>query len=98
MLSNPLMNAIWLAIGVIIGAGVLAAALRPRLRALAGEAARAGELERRLVKSQADLEHEQERAAERLATISDAQERLSSSFKALSAEALQSSIDRKSVV
>ncbi len=88
------MNALWLALGVIIGAGVLAVALRPRLRALTSEAARAGELERHLVKARADLEHERERAAERLATISDAQERLSASFKALSAEALQSSMSQ----
>jgi DNA recombination protein RmuC len=94
MLSDPLMNALWLALGVIIGAGVLAAALRPRLRALAVEAARAGELERDLVRVRSDLEHERERATERLATISDAQERLSASFKALSAEALQSSMSQ----
>jgi DNA recombination protein RmuC len=86
------MNALWLAIGVIIGAGVLAAALRPRLRALSREAVRAGALERDLVQARADLEHERDRAAERLATINDAQERLSSSFKALSAEALQASM------
>ena len=86
------MNALWLALGVVIGAAVLMAAVRPRLRALSGEASRAGELERDLVKARADLEHERERAAERLATITDAQERLSASFKALSAEALQSSM------
>jgi DNA recombination protein RmuC len=88
------MNALWLAFGVVIGAAVLAMALRPRLRALTAEAARAGELERQLVKARADLEHERERAAERLATLSDAQERLSASFKALSAEALQSSMSQ----
>jgi DNA recombination protein RmuC len=86
------MNALWLALGVIIGAGVILVALRPRLRALAADAARAIELERELVKARSDLEHERERAAERLATVSDAQERLSASFKALSAEALQSSM------
>jgi DNA recombination protein RmuC len=94
MLNDPVMNALWLALGVIIGAGVLAAALRPRLRGLAAEATRAGQLERDLVGAQRDLEHERERAAERLATISDAQERLSASFKALSAEALQSSMSQ----
>ncbi|HEY5428013.1 MAG TPA: DNA recombination protein RmuC [Solirubrobacteraceae bacterium] len=88
------MNALWLALGVIIGAGVIAAALAPRLRALTADAARAGELERDLVKAQADLGHERERGAERLATISDAQERLSASFKVLSAEALQSSMSQ----
>jgi DNA recombination protein RmuC len=86
------MNALWLALGVIIGAGVILLALRPRLRALAAEAARGPELERELVKTRSDLEHERERAAERLATVNDAQERLSASFKALSAEALQSSM------
>jgi DNA recombination protein RmuC len=86
------MDALFLALGVIIGAALLAMALRPRLRALTAESARAGELERDLVKARADLEHERDRAAERLATITDAQERLSASFKALSAEALQSSM------
>jgi len=86
------MDTLWLALGVIIGAAVIAAAVRPRLRALAGQAQRAGELERDLVRARADLEHERSRAAERLATVNDAQERLSASFKALSAEALQSSM------
>jgi DNA recombination protein RmuC len=86
------MNALWLALGVIIGAGIIVAALTPRLRALTAEAARTGELERDLVQTRADLGHERERAAERLATVNDAQERLSASFKALSAEALQSSM------
>jgi DNA recombination protein RmuC len=88
------MNALWLALGVLIGAGVILAALRPRLRALTAEATRGGELERELVKARSDLEHERERAAERLATVNDAQERLSASFKALSAEALQASISQ----
>jgi DNA recombination protein RmuC len=86
------MNALWLALGVIIGAGVILIALRPRLRALTADATRGLELERELVKTRSDLEHERERAAERLATVTDAQERLSASFKALSAEALQSSM------
>jgi DNA recombination protein RmuC len=86
------MNALWLALGVIIGAGVILVALRPRLRSLSADAARGIELERELVKARSDLEHERERAGERLATVTDAQERLSASFKALSAEALQSSM------
>jgi DNA recombination protein RmuC len=86
------MNALWLALGVIIGAGVILIALRPRLRALSADAGRGIELERELVKTRSDLEHERERAAERLATVNDAQERLSASFKVLSAEALQSSM------
>ena len=86
------MQAIWLLIGVILGAGLLALATRARWRSLAREAARAGELERDLIRARADLQHERERAEERLATIKDAQEQLSNSFKALSAEALQSSM------
>ena len=35
------MNALWLALGVIIGAAVMAVALRPRLRTLTVDAARA---------------------------------------------------------
>ena len=79
------MNALWLALGVIIGAVLMAVALRPRLRALTGDAVRARELENRLVKTSTELEQERARAAEQLATISDAQERLSASFKAMSA-------------
>jgi DNA recombination protein RmuC len=69
------MQALWLLIGAIAGAGAAALWLWPRL-----------------VRARSDLEHEQARAEERLATLTDAQERLSVSFKALSAEALQSSM------
>jgi DNA recombination protein RmuC len=86
------MSALWLFIGLLGGAAAVAALLRPRLRALATEASRAAGLERDLIRAVADLEHERARAGERLATITDAQERLSASFKALSAEALQSSM------
>jgi DNA recombination protein RmuC len=86
------MSAIWLLIGLIAGAGMVALLLRARLRAVSGEAARAGELERELVRANADLEHERKLSQERLATLGDAQQRLSDSFKALSAEALQSSM------
>jgi DNA recombination protein RmuC len=88
------MNALWLALGVIIGAALVVLVLRPRLRALSADAARTGELERGLVKARADLEHERSLSAERLATLTDAQERLSASFKALSAEALQSNMSQ----
>jgi DNA recombination protein RmuC len=91
MMSSP-MTALWLLIGLVVGAAAAGAALRPRIRSLADEAARASELERDLVRARSDLDHERSRAEERLATISDAQERLSASFKALSAEALQSSM------
>ena len=92
MLNSPLMNALWLALGVVIGAALMAVALRPRLRALTVEAARSRELENRLVKTSTELEQERARAVEQLATINDAQERLSASFKAMSADALQSSM------
>src|SRR5437763_5044929 len=74
MLNGP-MNALFLLIGLLVGAAAVALVLWPRL-----------------VRARSDLEHERERATERLATLGDAQERLSASFKALSAEALQSSM------
>ncbi len=86
------MNVIFLLIGLLAGAAVVVIALRPRLRSLSAEAGRAGDLERELVRVRADLEHERARAEERLATVNDAQERLSASFKALSAEALQANM------
>jgi DNA recombination protein RmuC len=91
MLSSP-MAALWLLIGLVVGAAAVAAALRTRIRSLTNEAARAGELERDLVRARSDLDHERSRAEERLATVNDAQERLSASFKALSSEALASSM------
>src|SRR5436309_2601631 len=87
-----LMTALWLLTGLIVGAAAVAAALRPRLRALADEASRVGELERDLACARSDVEHERALAEERLRTLKDAQERLSVSFKALSAEALQSNM------
>jgi DNA recombination protein RmuC len=86
------MNALWLLIGVVVGAALVGAAARARLRALAPQARRAAEFERELIKAQADLEHERELSEERLRTLSDAQGRMSESFKALSAEALQASM------
>ena len=86
------MNAFWLLIGVLLGAGLVAAVLLPRLRAATSSAHRAVELDRELVRACADLDHERARAQERLETVNDAQERLSASFKALSAEALQTSM------
>ncbi len=88
------MEALWLALGVIIGAAIVLAALRPRLRGLGGEAARATELDRTLQRAQADLEHERALAEQRLATVTDAQARMSESFRALSAEALQSNMSQ----
>ena len=88
------MNALWLLVGLALGAGAVLLALRPRMRSLSRDAAHAGELERELVRARSDLEHERALSQERLATITDAQERLSASFKALSADALKSSIDQ----
>src|SRR5450755_416092 len=91
MLGGPV-TAVWLLIGLVLGAGASVLLLRARLRALSSEAARANGLEQELLGVQKDLEHERGRAEERLATVHDAQERLSSSFKVLSAEALQASM------
>jgi len=90
------MNPLWLLIGLFAGAAAAALAFRPRLRALALQAGRAAELERELARARSDLEHERARAQERIATINDAQERLTASFKALSAEALQASMGQLS--
>jgi DNA recombination protein RmuC len=86
------MTIFWLLIGVILGAAVTAVLLRPRLRAGTRSAHRAAELDRELVRANADLDHERARGQERLETVNEAQERLSAAFKALSAEALQSSM------
>jgi DNA recombination protein RmuC len=85
------MNALWLLLGLVLGAGLTVLMVRGRLRALSAASARSGELERDLALARADLEHERARAEDRLATVRDAQERLSSSFKVLSSEALQAS-------
>ncbi len=62
------MNALWLLIGLLAGAGLAWLVMRAR------------------------VEHERALGQERLAAVNDAQERLSTSFKALSAEALQASM------
>ncbi len=90
------MNALLLLIGLLAGAAAVAIALRPRLRALAADAGRAAELERDLVRARADLEHERARAGERLATLTEARERLSDSFRALSADAVKSGMEQLS--
>jgi DNA recombination protein RmuC len=86
------MNTLWLLLGLVVGAVAVLVVVRPRMRSLSLEAKRAGELERELIRARGDLEHERERGEERLATITDAQERLSASFKAMSNDALQASI------
>jgi DNA recombination protein RmuC len=90
------MNALWLLIGLFAGAGGVAVVLRPRLRALAADSARAAGLERELVRARADLEHERALAGERLATLTEAQERLSASFRTMSAEAIKSGMEQLS--
>jgi DNA recombination protein RmuC len=90
------MSIIWLLIGALFGVAVAGMALGRRLR-IAGDERRladerVSELERELVRASADLEHERELSQERLSTLKDAQEQLSNSFKALSAEALQASM------
>jgi DNA recombination protein RmuC len=67
MLISP-MNALWLLLGLVVGAVVVWAAMRSRVA------------------------HERALGEERLAAVTDAQERLSTSFKALSAEALQANM------
>src|SRR5947209_860037 len=61
---------------------------------LAGAGAAALLLSPRLVRAHADLRHERAQAEERLAAVRDAQQQMSASFKALSAEALQSSMSQ----
>jgi DNA recombination protein RmuC len=81
-----------LLIGLVAGVAAALLALRPRLRALATDAARIAPLERELELSRRDLAHEQALAEERLAAVTDSQQRMSDSFKVLSTEALQASM------
>jgi DNA recombination protein RmuC len=64
------MDALWLLLGLTVGAAAMWLVMRSR------------------------VEHERALAGERLATVNDARERLSSSFKALSAEALQANMSQ----
>jgi DNA recombination protein RmuC len=86
------MNALWLLIGLFAGAGGASILLRARIRSLSADAARAVELDRDLVRVRAELEHEKSLAEERLAAVRDAQGQLTTSFKSLSADALQASM------
>jgi DNA recombination protein RmuC len=86
------MSALWMILGFLAGAAAALLAVRARLRDGRRDAERVAGLDRDLTRVTAELEHERLRAEERLATVNDAQERLSASFKALSAEALQSSM------
>ena len=78
------MSALFLLAGLIVGGLAVALLLRPRLRALTGEAQRATELDREVVRLTADLKHERDLTGDR--------QRMSDSFKALSAEALRASM------
>ena len=78
------MPALYLLVGLFVGALAVALALRSRLRALSSEAHRAVELDREVVRLTADLEHQRDLTGDR--------QRMSDSFKALSAEALQASM------
>jgi DNA recombination protein RmuC len=80
------MTGLWLIVGLFLGAALVALLLAPRLKRLAS---RTSELEHDLVRAHADLECEHALAEERLKTLTDAEARLSDTFKALSAEALQ---------
>lgn len=86
------MSALWLLIGLLVGAAATAFALRSRLRALSDGAARADALERELLTVEAALTHERALHEERLAAVTQAQARMSESFKALSTEALQANM------
>jgi|SRR5579884_4306342 len=66
------MEALWLLIGIAVGAALTLLLLRGRMRA--------------------EVQHERRLADERLRSVRDAQEQLSTSFKVLSAEALQASM------
>jgi DNA recombination protein RmuC len=78
------MSALFLIVGLIIGALAVALLTRARLRTLTAEAAKASELDREVVRLTRDLEHARELGADR--------QRMSDSFKALSAEALHASM------
>jgi DNA recombination protein RmuC len=78
------MSALFLLAGLVIGALAVTLLLRVRLSNLTAEAARATELDREVIRLTADLEHERALTADR--------QRMSDSFKALSAEALQASM------
>jgi len=86
------MTAAWLLIGLVLGAAAVALLARARIRALGRQAARAVELERELDRARSELRHERALAEQRLATLKEAQDQLSASFKALSTEALQASM------
>src|SRR5947209_8898768 len=86
------MTAVWLLIGLALGTVSVAFAARARIQSLAAEAARSVELDRELVRVRGELEHERALAEQRLTTLKEAQDQLSTSFKALSAEALQASM------
>jgi DNA recombination protein RmuC len=102
------MAPLWLIVGLLLGVGGALLALRGRLRALQADAARGAEeatraaalesrgseLERRLALAEAELAHERALGEERLAAMRHVQGQMGDSFKALSAEALQASLQQ----
>jgi len=74
-----MIDAICLVLGLLLGAAVTLIAVRGRASS-------------QLVQAEAALAHERELGAERLATLREAEQRLSDSFKAMSAEALQANM------
>jgi DNA recombination protein RmuC len=74
-----MIDAICLVLGLLLGAAVTLIAVRGRASS-------------ELVQAEAALAHERELGAERLATLREAEQRLSDSFKAMSAEALQANM------
>ncbi|MGI8920153.1 MAG: DNA recombination protein RmuC [Solirubrobacteraceae bacterium] len=84
----------WLLIGVLVGGGITLAAVRARLRTLTEDASRCGELERELVGARGALEHERVLAAERVRNATASTQQLADSFKSLSAETLQASMQQ----
>ena len=91
------MTALWLLIGIALGAGIAWVAFRARISVLADQAADAraareaeGAALRDVERLQTTIEHERRAAEEKIALVEQAQEKLADSFKALSAEALKS--------
>lgn len=83
------MDAIFAIVGLLIGSAGSALILRGRIRALSVKAELANELDRELIGARRDLEHERALSEERIQTLQSAQAQLSSSFRTLSAEALE---------
>jgi len=84
-------------IGILLGGGAAWLVARARVGPLAAQAARADAVEQQLAATRTELarlettlEHERLAADEKLAVVEEAREQLTTAFKALSSEALQS--------